>query len=202
MKKFVAGIFFGLLISLTTTVFGAADIIGAKIEKVLSVFLNGKPVGTAVVSDGVSYLPVRAVANALNLETKVSKEGILLSSSAQDLASIALQEQSELTANTAEFNRLNQAHYQLLRGAATQDKIVTNMQGTLVTRQQAKVDTAPTPEARAREQKYLDTLLANLESEKQKLVSTKADLVVAAENLEAFVSKHPEFREFITKINS
>ncbi|MCM3746517.1 hypothetical protein M3223_04030 [Paenibacillus pasadenensis] len=201
MKKFVAGIVVGLLISLTTTAFGAAGLIGAKIEKVMSVSLDGKSVGTAVVTGGVSYLPVRAVADALDLEAEVSKGGIILSSNAQDLASIAKQEQSELDANTAEFNRLNQAHYLLLRSEASQAKIVTNMQGTLVVRQQAKVDTAPTPEAKAREQRYLDILLVNLETEKQNLEATKADLAVAAAALDDFVIGHPEFKEFITKIN-
>lgn len=201
MKKFAMGVVVGLMISLTTTAFGASGLIGAKIEKVMAVSLDGKPVGTAVVSGGVSYLPVRAVANALDLETKVGKEGISLTSGAQDLSKIAKQEQSELDANAAEFNKLNMAHYLLLRSEASQQKIVTNLQSTLIVRQQAKVDAAPTPEAKVREQRYLDMLTGNLGTEQQKLDAIKADLAVAAGSLDAFVSDHPEFKEFITKLN-
>lgn len=80
MKKFVSGVIVGVLIMVTPQVYGAAaSMIGKKIDKELAVKMDGKQVGTAVVTDGKSYLPVRDVANEMGLKIEVTKQEISLS---------------------------------------------------------------------------------------------------------------------------
>lgn len=81
MKKFVSGVIVGVLIMVTPQVYGAASsMIGKKIDKELSVKMDGKQVGTAVVTNGKSYLPVRDLADEMGLKIEVSKQEITLSS--------------------------------------------------------------------------------------------------------------------------
>jgi len=82
MRKFIVGTLFGLLLSLSVTVYAeeAKTLVGRTIEGTFPVFLNGKKLSNeAIVIDGTSYLPVREIAEMLALAVKFNQqEGISL----------------------------------------------------------------------------------------------------------------------------
>lgn len=85
MKKFAMGILVGIAISTTGSVFAddiVQSIIGKEIQGSFPIKVNGKqlPEAAAVV-DGTSYLPVRAMGEALNMEVSFNSDlGIELKS--------------------------------------------------------------------------------------------------------------------------
>lgn len=82
MKRFVVGALFGLLLSLSVTAYAeeVKTLVGRTIEGTFPVKLNGNPLeNQAIVIDGTSYLPVREIAEKLNMSVKFDpQEGILL----------------------------------------------------------------------------------------------------------------------------
>lgn len=86
MKKIVAGFLAGALFTLGTTSFAAEikSLVGKKIQSEVTVTANGKQLDNAVVVDGKSYAPVRAIAQAAGMEVEFGKEGIVLTETAQE----------------------------------------------------------------------------------------------------------------------
>ncbi|BFH70590.1 hypothetical protein J27TS7_58970 [Paenibacillus dendritiformis] len=81
MKKFILGIIVGALLAFSPQVYSAASsLVGKKIDGQIEVKLDGKQVGSAVVVEGTSYLPVRNIANELGLKIKVDKKEVTITS--------------------------------------------------------------------------------------------------------------------------
>lgn len=78
MKKFILGLTVGILISMSASVYGAdivTSIIGKQIQGEFPVKINGKALEKqAAVIDGTSYLPVRAMGDALNMDVSFDAE--------------------------------------------------------------------------------------------------------------------------------
>jgi hypothetical protein len=72
MKKFIFGLILGLVIAIPVGAHGeVVSMIGKAIEGQFNVTLNGTKLDTpALVVDGTSYLPVRAIGEALGLDVK------------------------------------------------------------------------------------------------------------------------------------
>lgn len=71
MRKYIIGAVFGIVLTVSTSVLAEEiqSLIGRPIEGQFPVTLNDKPLEkNAIVVDGSSYLPVRAVGEALNLD--------------------------------------------------------------------------------------------------------------------------------------
>ncbi|MBB6672629.1 hypothetical protein [Cohnella nanjingensis] len=66
MKKVVIAFVAGAVVMFSAQA-GAATLIGSKVNGKKDVKLNGKTIGQAAIIDGTSYLPVRSMANSLNL---------------------------------------------------------------------------------------------------------------------------------------
>lgn len=118
MKKVIITFFMGVVFSFSATVFAeeAKSMIGRAIEGQFPVKVNGQQLDVpAIVIDGTSFLPVRAIGEALGLEVKFDADmGIELSErkevptemSEEDDAAIQRAEQQiiQLTQRIAENN--------------------------------------------------------------------------------------------------
>lgn len=73
MKKFILGVIVGIVVATTSSVYAdeIKSVIGKSIDGELPVKISGKELTTqAIVVEGTSYLPVRAVGESLNMEVK------------------------------------------------------------------------------------------------------------------------------------
>ena len=71
MKKYIIGFIVGAIVSVAGTAYadGIKNVIGLKVEGSFPVKVNGvKASNDAVIIDGSSYLPVRAMGEALNMD--------------------------------------------------------------------------------------------------------------------------------------
>jgi len=81
LPTLLAGIIIGLGLSFSPQIYAAtSQLLGKEVDKVMEVELNSKTIGQAAVMEGTSYLPVRALADGLELKIEVTKEKIILSS--------------------------------------------------------------------------------------------------------------------------
>lgn len=77
----LSGFILGVGVLYAPTIYAAtSNLLGTKVDKVMTVKLDNKKIGDAVVIKGVSYLPVRATANAFNAEVAVNSTEINLTS--------------------------------------------------------------------------------------------------------------------------
>ncbi|GAN11032.1 conserved hypothetical protein [Mucor ambiguus] len=76
------GILIGVTLSYSPQIYGAGvKLLGSKVTKTLEVKLDNKSIGEAAVINGTSYLPVRSMANALDVEvSSVDSKEVNLSS--------------------------------------------------------------------------------------------------------------------------
>lgn len=77
MKKFLIGIIVGAVLSFSASVYAddIASLVGKEIQGEFPVKVNGeKLANNAAVVDGTSYLPVRAIGDALNMEVSFDPE--------------------------------------------------------------------------------------------------------------------------------
>lgn len=75
MKKFVTGLIVGVLLFTSVSVFAApTSLIGQKVQGLFSIEKNGTKIADAVIINGSTYAPVRALAEVtgtnLNVEGK------------------------------------------------------------------------------------------------------------------------------------
>ena len=81
LSLILSGMVLGIAIVYSPTIYAATtSLLGTKVDKVMTVKLNTKKIGDAVVINGTSYLPVRATANAF-------KAGVVLNSTEINLTS-------------------------------------------------------------------------------------------------------------------
>jgi peptidoglycan hydrolase CwlO-like protein len=79
MRKYIIGFIAGILVA-TAGIAGAETIslVGKKIQSEAVVTLDGKEIGTAIITDGTSYLPIRTLADATGLKVGYQKGNIKL----------------------------------------------------------------------------------------------------------------------------
>jgi hypothetical protein len=81
MRKYIIGFIVGLMIASAVPAYGAvSSLVGKNVDSEIVVNLNSKELGTAIVVEGRSYLPLRVAAEALQLELDVTTEAINLMS--------------------------------------------------------------------------------------------------------------------------
>lgn len=109
LSTLLAGIIIGVGISFSPQIYGAASqLLGNEVDKVMEVELNSKAIGQAAVMDGTSYLPVRALADGLDLKIDVTKDKIKLTSpSAEENAIKAEEEQEQANQKHAKISEIN-----------------------------------------------------------------------------------------------
>lgn len=91
MRKYLIGVIIGAILLFGAQTF-ADSLIGKKVDGVVKVTVDGSELETAaVVIEGVSYAPLRAVAESLQLEVEYSDGVVILSR--QDKEDSNLQEQ-------------------------------------------------------------------------------------------------------------
>ncbi len=91
MRKYIVGFFAGFLFALSFPVVGASiSLVGKTVEKEIPVTLDEREIDKAIIVNGRSYLPVRSMADALNLKLEVSKEEINLLSDTNNFVSTEL----------------------------------------------------------------------------------------------------------------
>lgn len=77
MKKYIIGALFGIALTLSTNVFAddIKSLIGKSIQGEFPVSVNGESLDKkAIVIDGTSFLPVKAVGDSLNLDVTFDKK--------------------------------------------------------------------------------------------------------------------------------
>lgn len=110
MKKFISGLLVGVSISVTGSVFAddvIKNLIGKEIQGSFPVKINGKQLTeVAAVVDGTSYLPIRAMGEALNMDVKFNPElGIELQAKG---AASSLTNTSESPPQTMTIDQVNE----------------------------------------------------------------------------------------------
>jgi hypothetical protein len=85
----------GAAVMFTTQIYGAGLLTGEKVDNQMNVKVNDKLIGSAAVIEGTSYVPVRAIANELNMDVTVSGSDINLTTAASTLTKIAQQEEAD-----------------------------------------------------------------------------------------------------------
>lgn len=107
MKKFVAGIIIGSVLSFTISAHAdeLASLVGKEIQGEFPVTLNGEQLSNqAAVVDGTSYLPVRAIGEALNLEVSFNAEaGIALTNKEEVVTPVVNEEQTTYTESKIDY---------------------------------------------------------------------------------------------------
>ncbi|MEN1985871.1 hypothetical protein [Paenibacillus hubeiensis] len=80
MKKYVAGFLAGALFTLAGAAFAddIQSLIGKKIQGEAVVELNGQTLDTAIIIDGKSYAPVRAIGEAAGYDVSMQNKKIIL----------------------------------------------------------------------------------------------------------------------------
>lgn len=80
------GFIAGAIFMFSAQIYGAGTLTGEKVDNQMNVKVNDKTIGSAAVINGTSYLPVRAIANELKLQVKVSGGEIKLTTSGAPVA--------------------------------------------------------------------------------------------------------------------
>jgi len=82
VRKYFIGFIIGIFVASALPAYaGVTSLIGKKVASEIEVSYNNKQVGSAIVVEGRSYLPVRSMSDALGLTLDVSKEAVQLTSS-------------------------------------------------------------------------------------------------------------------------
>lgn len=108
MKKRIMLSLFSILIilSLTTVTYAATQtLVGKKVQKVVSVDVDGKKVKDAIVVDGTTYAPVRSFSEAAGYSLSIDKEVVKLQSidtSKEDAIVKDIQDKSKI--GTLQYN--------------------------------------------------------------------------------------------------
>lgn len=86
MKRYIVGFVAGLLFASVVPAYGAvSSLIGKKVSGELTVNVNEKEVGKAIIVDGKSYLPVRSMSDSLGLKISLNKKEVNLVSSTSNV---------------------------------------------------------------------------------------------------------------------
>ncbi|MBW4083535.1 hypothetical protein [Paenibacillus sp. S150] len=98
MKKFISGVIVGSLLFASASVFAdSASLIGQKVQGLFSVEKGGVKVSDAVIINGSAYAPVRAVAEAADVNLTVKGKTIIMETKNQETASSSVTSNSEVT---------------------------------------------------------------------------------------------------------
>lgn len=168
MKKIAAGFLAGAMLMVSAQAWGAADsLVGKKIEAEYDVNVYGKKlVDSAIIINGKSYAPVRAIGElagycvsysdkSINLDEKNSGASSLASGSTASMKMAQGPTTTQDPVLTAARNKIN----------AIDDKIDAVVESILVTGNQLKADAA-NPELKLKLEQYkLD--YANLQKQKE-----------------------------------
>ena len=165
MKKFIAGVVVGAVIASALPAYGAVtSLVGKKVAGESIVELNGETVGTAIIVDNKSYLPVRDTAEAFDATVTPSSGVISLTTT---LTNDAVE--SEL--NTLRGNKL-----------AIEKKIeklqtsIESLEEVIIPRNEKWLAESKTDASRAQNQKVLDDSKQALADQKQQLADLQAQL--------------------------
>jgi hypothetical protein len=165
MKKFIAGALFGGLIAMALPVSAeVASLVGAKVAGETTVTLNGSTVGTAIIVDNKSYLPVRDTAVAFGAEVTPSAGEISLTTKISNDAI-----ESELYTL-----RTDKADYE--NRIAKSQSTIKNLEEVVIPKNEKKVAESRNDAVRAQNQKFLDDSIKSLADQKQKLAEYQAKL--------------------------
>ncbi|WP_438498011.1 hypothetical protein [Paenibacillus sp. IHBB 3054] len=86
MKKFVSGIIVGLLLFSGASVFAdSVSLVGQKVQGLFSVEKSGKKIADAVIINGSTYAPVRAIAEATGAKLDVKGKTIIVQESSSNV---------------------------------------------------------------------------------------------------------------------
>lgn len=81
MKKaanLLIGFIAGAIFMFSAQIYGSGSLTGEKVDSQMDVKVNDKSIGSAAVINGTSYVPLRAIANELNMQVNVSSGNINL----------------------------------------------------------------------------------------------------------------------------
>lgn len=109
MKKFIIGLFVGALLMFSSQVYStSSNLVGTKVAGTMDVNLNKKSMGQAVIIEGKSYLPVRSVAEGMNLKVDVQDKTINLNGlSAEEYAQLAKEDDERAKAEAIKNGQIS-----------------------------------------------------------------------------------------------
>ncbi|MGK9252362.1 hypothetical protein [Paenibacillus humicus] len=195
MKKFLIGFIAGAVLMVSGQLYAAAPFVGKKVESMVAVKLNEKSIGDGIVVDGTTFLPVRTIAGALNLNTNYVN-GVVSVSGAGNTENPASVQQAQVEAQTNQFNQLNAAYNDLLSKMSALQTTSKGYEEKLIPDWEAKVAAQPqNPVNTSTLARYKD----QLKQQKADLAEAQIKLQASKADLDAFVKDHPEFEKFITK---
>lgn len=165
MKKFIAGIVVGVVIASVVPAYGAvSSLIGKKVAGESVVKLNGKEIGTAVIIDNKSYLPVRNVANAMDMQVAPKTGEINLTVSIPNDAI-----ESEL-----HTLRTNKGYYE--KEIKNLQGIIKNLEEVAIPQAIARVEAKTIESEKQLEEQRVEEFKQTLADKKQQLSDTQTKL--------------------------
>jgi len=168
MKKFITGVVVGAIIASTLPAYGAVtSMIGQEVDGQKEVKLNGKTVGTAIIVDNKSYLPVRDTANAFGATVAASKGAI-------DLSTLSKEDAQEFVRTELEtlYSKKSFLEKQIEKSLST----IKNLEEVVIPKYEQKVANPRNEIDKADSQRYLDKYKQSLADEKQKLADYQSQL--------------------------
>ncbi|ASS66209.1 hypothetical protein [Paenibacillus sp. RUD330] len=195
MKKFIMGLVVGAVLMMTGQLYAASPLLGKKVESSVSVILNGKSIGSGIVVDSKTYLPVRTISDAMGMKTTY-KSGVV-TVTGEENAQQAAEQQAEVEANTNQFNTLNAAYFELLTKVDSLQTLVKGYEEKLIPEWEAKVSNQPKNPVNTA---TLDRYKTQLQQKRDELTDAQTKLQAAKTAVEAYVKDHPEYEKFIAKL--
>ena len=189
------GLIIGAVLMMSGQLYAAAPLIGKKVANTVSVKLNGKSIGSGIIVDSTTYLPVRTVATALNLQTTYQSGVVTVTG--EENAKQAAEQQAQTDALTADFNKINSKYFDLLTKVDQLQALVKGYEEKIVPEWEKKVADMPSNPINA---VMLNQYKAEMKSKKDDLKSKTAELQTAKAAVDAFVFDHPEYEKFIAKL--
>lgn len=117
MKKYVAGFLAGALFTLAGAAFAddIQSLIGKKIQGEAVVELNGQALDTAIIVNGKSYAPVRAIGEAAGYEVSMQDKKIILDEKVSNTSTASTPGKGQVVEDESKINEIIASHEESIK---------------------------------------------------------------------------------------
>ena len=189
MKKFFMGLIVGALLMFSSQIYAATSkLVGNEVDNVMDVTLQDKSIGQAAVIDSTSYLPVRSLADGLNLKVELSDGKIKLSNpSSEENSKKAAEQQATMDKLTVLDSKKGTIESQI----ESTKRSIASYQKTIANNEKTKA------EAESKYNTYSADTTMNESQKKSALNTFKLQIDVANSNIDKLNKKIAEKQAII-----
>ncbi|WP_342439348.1 hypothetical protein NSS79_10755 [Paenibacillus sp. FSL L8-0436] len=181
MKKFVSGLIVGVLLFAGASAFAdSSSLIGQKVQGLFSIERNGTKVADAVVINGSTYAPVRAIAEATGSKLTVEGKKIIMAERSDAAPAVGETTQVEPVALEAEREKLKAEIEKKTKGIEEFQKSQIDFWDVLIAE---NPNSTTIPQWKAAKEKYsvmLEQLKTELATLQTKLTEIDAKLAASS----------------------